>query len=60
MLIVSGIISLDPASPTYIGNLTVMVHANPDGGAAQQPTGNAGAPVGCALLVPAPLMNFTA
>jgi Cu-Zn family superoxide dismutase len=47
-----SIISLDPASPAYIGNLTVVVHASPDGGAAQQPTGNAGARVGCAVLVP--------
>uniref|UniRef100_C8XTB0 Superoxide dismutase [Cu-Zn] n=1 Tax=Portunus trituberculatus TaxID=210409 RepID=C8XTB0_PORTR len=51
------VISLDPASPAYIGNLAIVVHQGEDdlgrgGNADSLKTGNAGGRAGCGLIMP--------
>ena len=50
------VISLNPASPAYIGNLAIVVHQGQDdlgrgGNADSLKTGNAGGRAGCGLVV---------
>ena len=47
-LVTTGL-SLDPGASTYVIGRTLMVHAVPDDGVTQ-PTGNAGARLGCSLI----------
>jgi len=45
------VVSLDPASNMFIGDRTIVIHADPDDGTTQ-PTGNAGSRPGCCAIKP--------
>ena len=48
-----SVISLTPTSPGYITNYVLVVHSGIDDGGVTQPTGNAGARLGCSVIVAA-------
>jgi len=45
------VVSLNPASNMFIGDRTIVIHADPDDGTTQ-PTGNAGSRPGCCAIKP--------